>query len=73
MMAGMMLPPTDSAARRPIMVAPPRLLTIEARWDRARQATLIAVLALVAAFVDPDRPLGMDVCLWKRLTGWPWS
>ena len=54
-----------------ITVAPPTRLTRTARWDRARRSMVVAILFLVAALVDPDRPLPIDVCLWKRLTGSP--
>ena len=52
-------------------VAPPVLLTAAARWNRARQALLVAILMLIATVIDPDRPLPTEVCLWNRVTGWP--
>ena len=54
-----------------MMPAPPRLLTTAARWSRGRQATMVAVLLCGAALVDPNHPLPIDFCLWRRLTGFP--
>lgn len=53
------------------MTPPPRLLTTAARWSRGRQATVVAVLLCGAALVDPNRPLPIDLCMWRRLTGFP--
>ena len=54
-----------------IVAAPPKLLTVAARWNRGQQTVVVAILLLVAALVDPDHPAPIDVCLWKRFTGWP--
>ncbi len=51
--------------------APPRLLTVAARWDRARRAIVATMVLLAAALVDPERPLPIGVCLWKWATGRP--
>lgn len=51
--------------------APPRLLTRAARWSRGREATLVAALLCCASLVDPDHPLPIDLCVWRRLTGFP--
>lgn len=34
------------------------------------QARVVAALLVAAAFVNPDRPLPIDLCLFKHLTGW---
>jgi hypothetical protein len=54
-----------------VIDAPPRLLGSE-RWRRqAEQTGAIALLLVVAALVDPDRPLPFDVCAFRYLTGLP--
>ncbi len=54
-----------------MIAAPPRLLTAPVRAARARAAGVIALLLAAAAFVDPDRPLPIDLCLLKRVAGVP--
>ena len=53
------------------MRLPPKLLGSDARRSRVRQAGAIAVGLVVAAGVDPDRPLPFDVCAFKLLLGFP--
>ena len=51
--------------------SPPRLLDPERRQGKATQASVIALLLLGAALVDPDHPLPVEVCVFKALTGLP--
>jgi Protein of unknown function (DUF2752) len=51
--------------------APPRLLGSECWRRKAEQTGAIAALIVVAALVDPDRPLPFDVCAFRYLTGLP--
>jgi len=50
---------------------PPRLLDSAARAARIRTAAVIGVLLAGGALVDPNRPLPVDLCLFKHLTGMP--
>ncbi len=50
---------------------PPRLLSPIRRRSRAVQASLLAALLSGAAFANPDRPLPLDLCAFKYLTGLP--
>jgi hypothetical protein len=51
------------------LAEPPRILTMAARWSRGRQAAVVISLLGAAALVDADRPLPLDLCLWRHLTG----
>lgn len=53
------------------MHLPPRLLDPLSRAARGRTAGMIGVLLAVGALVDPNRPLPIDLCVFKHLTGLP--
>ena len=50
---------------------PPRLVTAGAHRARVLDTCVFACLLIAAWFVNPDRPLPFDICLWKQVTGWP--
>ena len=51
------------------MNAPPRLLAAAERMARVRMSSLLTTLLAAGAFVNPQRPLPIDLCLLNRLTG----
>jgi hypothetical protein len=53
------------------MNAPPRLLAAAERIARIRTSGVLTALLAAGVFVNPSRPLPIDVCLLKRLTGLP--
>jgi hypothetical protein len=53
------------------MLAPPRRLTFERRQSQAMTALALMLACVGAAWLNPDRPLPVDLCLFKRLTGLP--
>ena len=53
------------------MIAPPRMLGAAERAARLRMSGALTALFAVAAFVNPARPLPVDLCLLKALTGLP--
>ena len=51
------------------MNAPPRLLAAAERVTRLRTSGVLTALLVAGVFVNPSRPLPVDLCLLKRLTG----
>jgi hypothetical protein len=51
--------------------APPRRLTPALRQARLRMATVLSGLLAFGALTNPLRPLPIDLCLFKTLTGLP--
>jgi hypothetical protein len=51
------------------MNAPPRLLAAAERLTRIRTSGVLTALLAAGVFVNPSRPLPIDLCLLKRLTG----
>ena len=51
------------------MTAPPRILASAERLARVRGSAVLTALLAAGAFVNPSRPLPVDLCLLKRLTG----
>ena len=51
------------------MNAPPRLLAAAERVTRLRTSGVLTALLAAGVFVNPSRPLPVDLCLLKRLTG----
>lgn len=51
------------------MNAPPRLLAAAERTTRIRTSGVLTALLAAGMFVDPSRPLPIDLCLLKSLTG----
>ena len=51
------------------MNAPPRLLAAAERLTRIRMSGVLTALLAAGVFVNPSRPLPIDLCLLKRLTG----
>jgi hypothetical protein len=51
------------------MTAPPRILASAERLMRVRGSAVLTVLLAAAVFLNPSRPLPIDLCLLKRLTG----
>jgi hypothetical protein len=49
--------------------APPRLLATAERIARVRMSGFLTALLAVGALVNPQRPVPIDLCLLKRLTG----
>jgi hypothetical protein len=50
---------------------PPRLLDSARRRVKARQAVVAAALLAAARLADANRPLPLDLCLFKHVTGRP--
>lgn len=50
---------------------PPRLLAPDLRRSRAVQAGVLALGLVAACLANPDRPLPIEVCAFKRFTGLP--
>jgi hypothetical protein len=53
------------------MNAPPRLLAAAERVTRIRTSGVLTALLAAGVFVNPSRPLPIDLCLLKKLTGLP--
>jgi hypothetical protein len=51
------------------VTAPPRLLATAERIARIRMSGFLTALLAAGALVNPQRPLPIDLCLLKRLTG----
>ena len=51
------------------MDAPPRLLAAAERMTRIRTSGVVTALLAAGVFVNPSRPLPVDLCLLKALTG----
>ena len=51
------------------MTAPPRILASAERLTRVRGSAVLTALLAAGFFVNPSRPLPVDLCLLKRLTG----
>ena len=51
------------------MRVPPRILTAVESAARLRDLALIGAAITFAALADPNQPLPIDLCVWKRLTG----
>ena len=49
---------------------PPILWSDHRHGAQLRTAVALAALLLVACVVDPARPLPIELCVLKRLTGW---
>ena len=54
-----------------ITSAPPRLLTTNRRRSQAITAGVLALGCLSTTMLNPDRPIPVEICLFKRLTGLP--
>jgi hypothetical protein len=54
-----------------VTAAPPRLLARHDRREKLRQGGVLGAGLLCARLTNPDRPLPFDICLWKRVTGFP--
>jgi len=61
---------SESIAMTPIE-APPRQLTPALRAARLRMAGLLSGLLVAGAFANPLRPLPIDLCGFRMLTGLP--
>jgi hypothetical protein len=51
------------------MNAPPRFLAAAERLTRIRASGVLTAMLVAGTFVNPARPLPIDLCLWHRLTG----
>ena len=53
------------------MTSPPRILAAGERLMRVRVSAVLTVLLGAGAVLNPSRPLPIDLCLLKRMTGLP--
>lgn len=54
-----------------IGAVPPRLLPLDSRRSQALTAGLLVCGCVATLFLDPDHPVGFEVCAFRRLTGLP--
>ena len=52
-----------------MITPPPRVLAAAERIARVRMSSLLTALLAAGAFVNPQRPLPIELCLLHRLTG----